>query len=176
MIDQEAFGGLDVFQVDPAEAWLHHRDRLDQRVGIFAIELNVDRIDVGEALEQHRLAFHHRLRGERAKIAHAQDRGAVGDYRDQVALGGILIGIGGIVIDRLDRNRDTGRVSEAKVALGRHRFAGDDLDLTGPDGLVIEQRLALGEADVGFFAVRAVFGHRFLLKSPPVLTQPCATR
>ena len=68
-------------------------------VGILGVELDVDRIDVGEALEQHRLAFHHRLGGERAEIAEAEDRGAVGDDRDEIALGGIVIGLARILGD-----------------------------------------------------------------------------
>ncbi len=39
----------------------------------------------GEALEQNGLAFHHRLGGERAEIAHAENGGAVADHRDEVA-------------------------------------------------------------------------------------------
>ena len=94
LLDDEAFGRGDVLEVDAAEARLHQRDRVDERVGILGVELDVDRIDVGEALEQHRLAFHHRLGGERAEIAEAEDRGAVGDDRDEIALGGIIIGRG----------------------------------------------------------------------------------
>ena len=33
------------------------------------VDFEIDRIDVGEALEQDRLAFHHRLGGQRAEIA-----------------------------------------------------------------------------------------------------------
>ena len=62
--------------------------------GSSGIDLEVDRIDVGEALEQHRLAFHHRLGGKRAAIAEAQDGGAVGDDGDEVALGGVVVGRG----------------------------------------------------------------------------------
>ena len=58
---------------------------VDELVDVLGVDLEVDRIDVGEALEQHRLAFHHRLGGERAEIAEAEDGGAVGDDGDQVA-------------------------------------------------------------------------------------------
>ena len=63
------------------------------------------RIDIGEALEQHRLAFHHRLGGQRAQIAQAQNRGAVGDHRDQIALGGVVVGQGRIFGDAQARAR-----------------------------------------------------------------------
>ena len=65
---------------------------VDEGVRILGVDLEIDRVDVGEALEQHRLAFHHRLRGERAEIAEAEDRGAVRDHRDHVALGGVVEG------------------------------------------------------------------------------------
>ncbi len=61
LLDDEAFRRLDVLQVDAAEARLHQRHRLDELVGILGVQFDVDRIDVGEALEQHRFAFHHRL-------------------------------------------------------------------------------------------------------------------
>ena len=114
---------------------------VDEPLRVLGVDLDVDRIDVGEALEQHRLAFHHRLGGERAEIAQAEDRGAVGNHRDEIALGGQLIGAAGIVGDRLHRHRDAGRISEAEVALGRHRLGGDDLDLPGPAARVEVDRL-----------------------------------
>ena len=142
--------GLDVFQIDPAKGRLHQRNGFDELVGILGIELDVDRIDVGKALEQHRLAFHHRLRGERAKVAHAKDRSAIRNHRDQVALGGIFIGIGGIVGDRLNRHGNAWRIGQRQIALGRHRLRGNDLDFSGANGLVIKQRFAFGELDPGF--------------------------
>ena len=151
LLDDEAFGRLDVLEVDAAEAWLHEGDRVDEGFGILGVEFDVDRIDVGEALEQYRLAFHHRLRGERAEIAHSKDRGSVGNHRHQVGARGVACGAGRIVGDRLDRDRHAGRISEAEVALGGHRLRGDDLDLTGPIALVIEQRLAIGEAGPAVF-------------------------
>ena len=94
LLDDEAVGRGDVLEVDAAEARLQQRDRVDERLRVLGVELDVDRIDVGEALEQHRLAFHHRLGGERAEIAEAEDGGAVGDDRDEIALGGIVVGAG----------------------------------------------------------------------------------
>ena len=168
LLDDEAFGRGDVLEVDAAEARLHQRHRLDELVGILGVELDVDRIDVGEALEQHRLAFHHRLGGERAEIAEAEDGGAVGDDRDEIALGGIIVGRGGIFGDRAHRHGDARRISEAEVALGRHRLGGDDLDLAGPPHRMEFERLGLREFDVAAFAhLRAlpVSGSRLGLKS-----------
>src|SRR3546814_6848040 len=58
--DDEAIGGGNVFEVDAAEARREQLDRFDETLRIFGIDLEIDRIDIGETLEQHRLAFHHR--------------------------------------------------------------------------------------------------------------------
>ena len=173
LLDDEAFGRLDVFKVDAAECRLHQRDGFDEFVRVFGVQFNVDRIDVGKAFEQRRLAFHHRLRCQRAQIAHAKNCCAVGDHRDEVALGSVIIGGGGIVIDRLDRNGDARRIGEAEVALSCHRLGGDNLNLTGPNGLVIEQRLALSELDVAFFAGGSFLRHAQHL---PVASWPLTIR
>ncbi len=91
-LDAEALGALDVLQIDAAEGDADVLDHGDDLVGVLGGNLDVDGIDVGEALEQHRLAFHHRLGGQGAQVAQAQDRGAVGDHRHQVALGGVVVG------------------------------------------------------------------------------------
>ena len=85
LLDDEALGRLDVLEIDAAERRAEISHRVDEFVRVLRADLEVDRIDVGEALEQHRLAFHHRLGGERAEIAEAEDRGAVGDHGDHVA-------------------------------------------------------------------------------------------
>ena len=152
LLDDEAGGGGDVFQVDPAEARLEQSDRVDEGVDVFGRDFEVDRIDVGEALEQHRFAFHHRLRGKRAEIAEAEDGGAVRDDGHEITLGGIIVSLVGILGDRPHRHRDSGRISEAQIALRRHRLGRDDLDLPGPPLGVEVQRFLLGEFDVAAFA------------------------
>ncbi len=96
-------------------------------------------------LNSDRLAFHHRLGGERAEIAEAQNGGAVGDDRDHVALDGVVVGERGIVGDRLHRHGDAGRIGERQVALRRHRLGGDDLELAGPPARMELQRLLVGD-------------------------------
>ena len=92
LLDDEAFRRLDVLEVDAAEGGPRIAHAVDELVDVLGVDLEVDAVDVGEALEQHRLAFHHRLGGERAEVAQAQHRGAVGDHRDEVALGGVVVG------------------------------------------------------------------------------------
>jgi hypothetical protein len=83
LLDDEAVRGGNILKVDAAEARLHDLHGSDELVDILRGEFDVDRIDVGEALEQHRLAFHHRLGCGGAEIAEAEDRGSVGDDRRQ---------------------------------------------------------------------------------------------
>ena len=129
-------------------------------VGVLGVDLEIDGIDVGEALEQHRLAFHHRLGGERAAVAEPQDGGAVGDDGDEIALGGVVVGLALVLGDRQHRHRDAGRIGERQVALGRHRLGGDDFELAGPALAVEQQRFLVGERrPVGFdfFAISTLY-------------------
>ena len=77
LFDDEAFGGLDVLQIDAAEARFEQRNRVYERLRVLGIDFEVDRIDVGKALEEHRLALHHRLRRKRTEIAKPENRGAI---------------------------------------------------------------------------------------------------
>ena len=61
LLDDEAFGRLDILKVHAAEGRPHELDRLDDFLRVLGLQLYVDGVDVGEALEQHRLALHHRL-------------------------------------------------------------------------------------------------------------------
>ena len=120
LFDDETFGGLDVFKVDAAEGWPHQRDGLDDLIRVFGIKFDVDGVDVGEALEQHRLALHHRLGRQRPKVAHAQNGRAVRDDGNHVAFDRIVIGGGRIVGDGLHRNGNAGGIGERQITLRGH--------------------------------------------------------
>jgi hypothetical protein len=121
-LDAEALGALDVLQIDAAEGDADVLDHRDDLVGVLGADLDVDGVDVAEALEQDGLAFHHRLGGQGPQVAQAQDRGAVGDHRHQVALGGVFVGHVRIGGDGVDRHGDAGRIGQGQVALGGHRL------------------------------------------------------
>ena len=132
LLDDEALRRLDILEVDAAEGGAEVSHRRDEGVRVLGIDLKVDRIDVGEALEQHRLAFHHGLRRQGPEIAEAEDGGAVGDHRHHVALGGVVVGAGRILGDGLHRHGDARRIGERQVALRRHGLGRHDLELAGP--------------------------------------------
>ncbi|MNS27509.1 hypothetical protein D3C72_594610 [compost metagenome] len=136
-LDREAFRGLDVFQVDAAEGGFQAGDDLDQLVRVGFVDFDVEDIQAGELLEQHRLAFHDRLGGQRADVAQAQHRGAVGDHADQVAARGVAVHVGRIGHDFLAGRRHAGRVRQRQVALVRQLLGRRDRDFAGTAGLVI---------------------------------------
>ena len=140
LLDLEAFGSLDVLEVDAAEGRLERRDHIDEPIDVLFGHLDVEHVDAGELLEEHRLAFHDGLRGERADIAEAEHGGAVGDDRDEVLPGGQGGGFSRVGGDRLAGDGDAGRVGERKVALVAERLGRLDLDLSGPRVTVVEQR------------------------------------
>ncbi len=92
LLDDEAFRRAYVLEVDAAEAGAEEAHAVDELVDVLGGNLEVDAVDVGEALEQRDLALHHRLAGERAEIAQAEHGGAVGDHGDHVAAGGVFVG------------------------------------------------------------------------------------
>ncbi len=123
--------------------------------GSLAVDLDVEDVDVGEALEEHALALHHRLAGERADVAEAEHGGAVGHHRDEVALGGVLVGELGVLGDLETRLGHAGRVGQRKVALRRAGLGRHDLDLAVSFSGVVGQSFFAGD-----------FLHRFVLPFP----------
>ena len=105
-LDDEAVGRADVLQVDPAEGGPEVAYGIDEFVDVLGVHFEVDRIDVGEALEEHGLALHHGLRRERPEIAEPEDRGAVRDDGDEVAARRVVEGRIRIGCDALHGNRD----------------------------------------------------------------------
>ena len=69
LLDDEAFRRLDVFQIDAAEAGPEEADGVDEFIDVLGADLEIDTIDVSEALEERDLAFHDRLGRDRAQVA-----------------------------------------------------------------------------------------------------------
>ena len=102
-LDAEALGALDILQIDAPKGDADVLDHGDDLVGVAGGNLDIDAVHVGEALEEHALALHHRLGRQGAQIAQTQDRGAVGNHRHQVALGGVFVGKIRVAGDSQDR-------------------------------------------------------------------------
>ncbi len=93
LFDHEAVRRGDIFQVDAAEGRRNVNHSFDEGLDAGRVDLDIEHVDIGKALEQDALPLHHRLARQRPQIAQAKDGGAVGDYRDQVALVGVAVGV-----------------------------------------------------------------------------------
>ncbi len=144
VFDLEAARRANVFEVDAAEHRRDAHDRLNDLVDVFGVEADRKRVDVGELLEQHRLAFHHRQRAERPDVAETEHGGAVGDDRDRVALDGQLEGLARIRGDRHRNARDARRVDSRKVLAVFHGDLRIDANLAAD---VREERRVVCEDD-----------------------------
>jgi hypothetical protein len=155
-LDVEAIRRLDVFEVDAAERRLQRGDHVDQLVEVVLGDLDVENVDAGELLEEHALAFHHRLGGERADVAQSKHRGAIGHHRDEVAARGVAESVALVGGDLLARRSNAGRVGQREVALVGQRFRRRDGHLARRRELVVLQGIA---AQLG--ALFFVGGHGF---------------
>jgi len=66
LFDDEAFGRLDVLEVDAAESRVQEAHAINELVDVAGVDFEIDRVDIGKALEQRAFALHHRLGYERA--------------------------------------------------------------------------------------------------------------
>ena len=121
LLDLEALRGLDVLQVDATKGRFQQLAGADHLFGVLGGKLDVEHVYVGEALEQHRLAFHHRFAGLGADVAQTQNGRAVRDHPDQVALGGVTVSKSRVAFDLQAGNGHARRVGQAQIAL---RLAG----------------------------------------------------
>jgi len=122
LFDVEALRRLDVLQVNGAEGGLEHLAGADDFLGVLAGQLDIEDVDIGKALEQNSLPFHHGFAGQGADVTEAQHRRAVAHHRDQVAFGGVLIREGWVALDLQARNSHAGRIGKAQIALGLAGF------------------------------------------------------
>jgi hypothetical protein len=143
LLDVEAVGSLDVLEVDAAEGRLEQLAGLDHLVGVLGRELDVEDVDAGEALEEHALALHHGLAGERADVPESQDGGAVGDHADQVGASRVQEGVVGTLGDLEAGLGDSGRVREREIPLRGDGLGGNHLRLSGAAPAVVLEGLFL---------------------------------
>ncbi len=119
----ETFGRLDVLQIDPAESRLEQLAQLDDLLGIVRLHFQIKDVDIGKALEQDRLPFHHWLAGQGSDVTQSQYGGAVAHDRHQVSARGVFESVVGILLNLQARFRHSGRVGEAQIALRATRLA-----------------------------------------------------
>ena len=146
-LDFETFRRLDVFEIDAAESRLECRYHIDDLVDFLGVDFDIEHIDIGEFLEQDGFAFHHGLGRERADIAEAENRSAVGDDCDEIGAARIVGCRCRILVNGQTWRGDAGRIGKGEVALISQRLRRLDFQLTRLRKAMIEQR--------AFFKVRA---------------------
>src|SRR5271157_57299 len=138
----KALRRFDVLQIDAAESRLKKLAKANDLVGILGIHFQVEDVDVREALEQHPLAFHNRLAGQRSNVAETQDRGAVGDHRHQVPASGVFESQLGLFVNFQARLRHAWGIGQTQIPLRAARLGGNNLDLAlAPEAVVIKRVL-----------------------------------
>ena len=148
-LDDEAFRSLDVLEIDGAEGGLEGGDDLHQLERIALLNLDVEDVDAREFLEQHRLAFHDGLGGQRADGPQPKHRGAVRDDADQVAARGEAKDIERIFDDGLACRGHARRIRQRQIALVEQLLGGRDRQLPrGRELVIIQRRLLAGFLDV----------------------------
>ena len=135
LFDDEAFRRLDVLQIDPAEGRVQKAHAIDELVDVAGVDLEIDRVDIGKAFEQRAFALHDGLGSQRAEIPEPQDRGAVRDHRDEMAL------------DVQARERHTRRIGERQIPLRRQWLGRRDRQLSRTTAGVELQGLVLARAN-----------------------------
>ena len=153
-LDVKTVRRLDVFEVDGTKGGFERGNDLDQLGRVFFVDFDVKHIDAGELLEQHALAFHHRLGGQRANVAQAQHGGAVGDDGDQIAPAGVFEGGVRVFDDFFAGRGHAGRVSQRQVALVGQLLGGGNGDLAGGGELVVFE---CGAAQLGALVIALGF-------------------
>ncbi len=137
LLDVETVRGANVLEVDAADRRLEQLAELDHVVGILGPDLEIEHIEIGELLEEICLSLHHRLSRQRADVAQSQNGGAVGDDRNEVALGCVLVDVVGLRLDLEAGDRDPGRIGEREVALVVEGLGRYYRDLSGAAGRVV---------------------------------------
>ena len=139
-LNGKAFGGLDIFQIDPAEGGFEQGDSLDELFRIGGVYFDIEHVDIGEFLEQDGFAFHHRLRSQCANRAQTEHSGAVGNDSHQIAAGGIVEGFVRVCRDFNARCRDTRGIGQREIPLVDHTLRRFDAKFTGLGETVIFER------------------------------------
>ena len=147
LFDDEALGCLDVLEVDAAKGRMQKSHAVDELVDIAGVDLEIDRVDVCETLEECRLALHDRLGRQRTEIAEAEHRGAVRDHRDEITLRGVVERRTRLTMDAEAGEGHTRRIRERQIALCRQRLGRRDRQLARAPGRMKLQRLVLGRAN-----------------------------
>ncbi len=149
LLDLEALRRLDVLEIDAAEGGLQRCHGVDEAGDVRLGHLDVEDVDVGELLEEHRLALHHRLGGQRPDVAQPQHSRAVGDDAHEIGAGRVFRHQQGIRMDGLGHRRNAWRIGQRHVALVAQRLGGANFQLSRLRFGMVDERARLQVAGHG---------------------------
>src|SRR3712207_2058151 len=129
VLDLEAPGRGDVFEVYAAEGWGYALHGLYDFLGILGIQADGKRVDLGELLKEHRLALHDRHRRPGSYVPQAQHRRPVRDDGHGVALDSEVERPFGVLGYGPAYPSDPRRVRHREVIAGAERHLGVHLYL-----------------------------------------------
>ncbi|OPY14478.1 MAG: hypothetical protein A4E74_02361 [Syntrophus sp. PtaB.Bin075] len=128
LLDFEAAGRGNVFQIDPSETGGNPFYSLDDFFRIFCIQADGEGVNAAEAFEQYGFPFHDRQRGFRTDIPEPEDGRSVGDDRNGVFSDGQIIGSFDILRNSEGYPRDAGGIGHGQVIAVCHWNFADHLD------------------------------------------------
>ena len=143
LLDQEALGRADIFEIDAADGRLQHLAETDDLVRILRVDLYIEYVYPGEFLEEDALALHDRLGRHGPDVAESEDRRPVRNHRDQVPACSVAKDLFRVFVDGHAGFGHTRAVREGQISLGGDRLGGDHLDLPRAALRVIDQGVAL---------------------------------
>ncbi len=91
LFNVKTFRCFNIFQIDSAKRWRNCFNHTNDLFGIVCVQFDVEHIHISELLEQHTLAFHHRLARQRAAITQTQNRRAIGNDGDQICFRSVFV-------------------------------------------------------------------------------------
>jgi hypothetical protein len=165
LLDVEALGRLDVFQVDPAEGGFHIFDRLDDLVRIVRVELDIEHVDIGKPFKEDSLPFHDGLAGESPDVAQTQHRRPVAHDCDKISFGGIEVGVVRVCMNLHAGLGHAGCVGKREIALRRAGLRGDYFDLSPPALRVIIERFLFSCHFVAVSCSGAIASEKSIMRS-----------
>ena len=82
-------------------------------MGLF-IDFDIEYVNAGEFFEQYAFAFHYRFTGQCADVAQTQHCSTIGNHGNQIAFGGVFVGILRIGMDFIQGAATPGEYANAK--------------------------------------------------------------
>ena len=131
LLNVEALGSFDVFQVYPPKGGRKGFDNFDELIGVFFVNLDVEYVNAGIDLEEKSLPLHHRFTGECPYITQSQYGSTIGNHGYEVAFGGKFIGLGGVLLYIETRDSYPGAIGKGKIVLCAIGLGRSHLYLTG---------------------------------------------